>query len=203
MSSHIVRHFDKTPATTIEITGSQMVLCMKLISFAWSVYDSQRPDEELDATQRSSKIEGVPGLLPFLGYACVSPVPSSLPPILRSYFRTNSFFFPSILAGPSFTYRSYISFTSHALFSKENPTSTTAPPDPTVIPPGRRRKAAKRFITGLVFLGIYSVYGGSLGMDKLLGKSWLAENGFWKRCVLFPSNSSSYLADLLSAASST
>jgi hypothetical protein len=27
------------------------------------------------------------------------------------------------------------------------------------------------------------VYGGQLGMNKLLDKQWLAENGFWKRCV--------------------
>lgn len=46
-----------------------MVLVMKLTSFAWSVYDGQRPAEELDATQRASRIEKVPGLIPFLGYA--------------------------------------------------------------------------------------------------------------------------------------
>lgn len=49
----------------------QMVLCMKLISFAWAVHDGQRPLEELDETQKSTRIEKVPGLLPFLGYACV------------------------------------------------------------------------------------------------------------------------------------
>lgn len=67
--SHILRHIEETSLDTIEITGSQMVLCMKLISFAWSVYDGQRPDEELDATQRGSRIQEVPGLIPFLGYA--------------------------------------------------------------------------------------------------------------------------------------
>ncbi|GAA5862519.1 hypothetical protein JCM8547_002091 [Rhodosporidiobolus lusitaniae] len=158
--NHVLNFIDKSRMENFEISTVQMVLCMKLISFAWSCYDGQRPEAELDANQKGSRIEGVPGLLPFLGYA---------------------FFFPSILAGPANTYRSYIAFTSHALFSKENPTSSSAPPDPTVIPPGRRRKALKRFLTGIVFLGIYSVYGGQLGMAKLLDKQWLAEHGFWAR----------------------
>lgn len=66
--SHIIRHFDKTDISVIEITGSQMVLVMKLISFAWSVHDGQQPDATLDPTQRASKISEVPGLIPFLGY---------------------------------------------------------------------------------------------------------------------------------------
>jgi lysophospholipid acyltransferase len=52
----------------IEITGSQMVLTMKLISFAWSVYDGQLPLEKLDKTQQGSKIDKVPNLLQFMGY---------------------------------------------------------------------------------------------------------------------------------------
>lgn len=75
--SHVLRHLDDTPLTTIEVTGSQMVLCMKLISFAWSVYDGTRPLEQLDTTQKASRIEGVPGLLPFLGYAWAPSTPSS------------------------------------------------------------------------------------------------------------------------------
>lgn len=67
--SHILRHVQETSLDEIEITGSQMVLVMKLISFAWSCYDGQRPIAELDATQKASRIEKVPGLIPFLGYA--------------------------------------------------------------------------------------------------------------------------------------
>ncbi|TNY20048.1 MBOAT, membrane-bound O-acyltransferase family-domain-containing protein [Rhodotorula diobovata] len=180
--NHILRHLDDTPLTTIEITGSQMVLCMKLISFAWSAYDGTRPLEQLDATQKASRIEGVPGLLPFLGYACVPSLPASaLIPQVDPHQHPRSFFFPSILAGPSFTYRSYDSFTSHRLFIKENPSGGA---DPTVIPPGRRRKAAKRFATGIFFLAIFSLYSGSLGMDKLIdpkftaGKSWFEKVRF-------------------------
>jgi hypothetical protein len=71
LASHVAAYRSTGVRPAMDITTLQMVLVMKLISFAWSVYDSQRPDSELDATQRASKIEGVPGLLPFLGYAHV------------------------------------------------------------------------------------------------------------------------------------
>jgi lysophospholipid acyltransferase len=46
-----------------------MILVIKLTSFAWSAFDGRRPDNELDPTQRRSKITETPSLLTFLGYA--------------------------------------------------------------------------------------------------------------------------------------
>lgn len=136
-----------------------MVLCMKLISFAWSVYDGNRPIADLDATQRGSRIEAVPGLIPFLGYWYVDGSHPLLLPNVES-----SFFFPSILAGPSFTYASYDNFTSRALFRKEVTDKSSA----VVIPPGRRRKASKRLLTGVCFLAIYSLYGAKADYKNML-----------------------------------
>lgn len=68
LRSHVLRYLADADDTAIEITGSQMVLCMKLISFAWSTYDGRQPDAALDPTQRASKISTTPGLIPFLGY---------------------------------------------------------------------------------------------------------------------------------------
>ncbi|KAM0792801.1 hypothetical protein ACM66B_002570 [Microbotryomycetes sp. NB124-2] len=150
---------------TIEITGSQMVLCMKLISFAWSVYDGQQPDAELDATQRSTKISDVPGLIPFLGY---------------------TLFFPSLLAGPSFSYSAYQAWTSHALFKKESEADkqkTWPKTSRSIIPDGRRRKAVKRLVTGLAYLAVYSVYSWTFAYDRMLeptfrAKLWYQRIGF-------------------------
>ncbi|GAA5846641.1 hypothetical protein JCM5353_000744 [Sporobolomyces roseus] len=145
----------------IEITGSQMVLTMKLISFAWSCHDGQLTLDKLDKTQQGSRIEKVPNLLQFLGY-CM--------------------FFPSILAGPSYTYNSYDSFTSKRLFLKE--TSSSSIPDKITsndIPAGRKRKALKRFGLALVFLGIYSTYGGQYGMEKLLEGKFVAQRSLLHR----------------------
>ena len=68
-SSHIQRQLSGVDGVTeIEITGSQMVLTMKLISFAWSCHDGQQPPTKLDKTQQASRIDVVPNLLQFLGY---------------------------------------------------------------------------------------------------------------------------------------
>ena len=50
-----------------------MVLVMKLSGFAWHVYDGQMPAADIkSATQLASRVEQMPGLIAFLGYACVS-----------------------------------------------------------------------------------------------------------------------------------
>lgn len=94
---------------------------------------------------------------------------------------TRRLFFPSILAGPSFTYASYEAFTSHSLFLQETGASKISPVTSTgvsrsLIPAGRRRKAAKRFVTGLIYLGIYSLYGWAYGYGRMLEPSFLAKS---------------------------
>jgi lysophospholipid acyltransferase len=159
-----------------------MVLCMKLISFAWSAYDGARPIADLDATQRGSRIAEVPGLVPFLGYwYVVSQGEAESANPLRS-----SFFFPSILAGPSFTYASYENFTSRGLFLKEVKGKSTMD----VIPPGRRRKASKRLLTGVFFLAIYSLYGAAMDYRNMLAPGF-SSNSFGYRCALRLSRESS------------
>ncbi|KAK4690004.1 hypothetical protein P7C73_g106, partial [Tremellales sp. Uapishka_1] len=87
--SHIRRYVTSTPSSTIEITGSQMVLSMKLITFAWNVHDGRSP------TELAARLAKIPSPLAFLGYC---------------------FFFPSILVGPSFDYATYSALVSHTLF---------------------------------------------------------------------------------------
>ena len=43
--SHAYRAFYEIPFETFEITGPQMVLTMKLTTFAWNVWDGRRPVE--------------------------------------------------------------------------------------------------------------------------------------------------------------
>jgi lysophospholipid acyltransferase len=66
--NHIARWAMNIPLEVIEITGSQMVLVMKLTLFAWNAYDGGRPIEELDRVQARDRLEEIPSLLPFLGY---------------------------------------------------------------------------------------------------------------------------------------
>lgn len=66
--NHLARWAMNIPLDIIEITGSQMVLVMKLTLFAWNAYDGGRPLVELDRVQARDRLEEIPGLLPFLGY---------------------------------------------------------------------------------------------------------------------------------------
>ncbi|QPG75829.1 hypothetical protein FOA43_003191 [Brettanomyces nanus] len=80
----------------IDITGAQMILVMKLTSFAWScrdgiLYNTDRPRflKELNQFQRSRAILEQPSLISYLGYV---------------------FFYASLVTGPSFDYADYERF---------------------------------------------------------------------------------------------
>ena len=45
MPSHVYRAIYEIPFETFDITGPQMVLAMKLTTFAWNVWDGRRPAE--------------------------------------------------------------------------------------------------------------------------------------------------------------
>jgi lysophospholipid acyltransferase len=70
--SHVIRVIYNLGYETFEITGPQMVLTMKLTTFAWNVWDGRRPSEDLDKWQMAKRVTGFPSLLEFLGYSSVS-----------------------------------------------------------------------------------------------------------------------------------
>lgn len=147
--NHAYRYLNNIPLDIIEITGTQMVLVMKLSLFAWAAYDGQRPAGELDSIQLKDRLVKVPGLLDFLGYA---------------------FYFPSVMTGPTFSYASYAAYVDGSLFGAQ-PRS-----GPLQLPPGRRRKAFKRVGIAAFYLAIYAVFGGKFSYERLLSlghKSWL------------------------------
>ena len=69
--NHIHAQFlNEQTQTTVDITSSQMVLAMKLTSFAWSYYDgsctSESDFKDLTVHQKSRAVRGHPPLLKFL-----------------------------------------------------------------------------------------------------------------------------------------
>ncbi|CAA16861.1 membrane bound O-acyltransferase, MBOAT Ale1 [Schizosaccharomyces pombe] len=92
-SSHVIRYI--YPSENTDITASQMVLCMKLTAFAWSVYDGRLPSSELSSYQKDRALRKIPNILYFLGYV---------------------FFFPSLLVGPAFDYVDYERFITLSMF---------------------------------------------------------------------------------------
>ncbi|ODO09822.1 hypothetical protein I350_02040 [Cryptococcus amylolentus CBS 6273] len=169
--NHLKRSYLGLSASTIEITGSQMVLVMKLSTFAWNVHDGRSKDEDLDTSQRETRLTDLPGLIPFLGYC---------------------FFFPSILVGPSFDYATYDALVHHRLYNIAPPGTSAeqAAAVKTRIPYGRKRVAYLHLVIGLSFLGLYATYGGKFSYEQILGKEFLGYKliqklGFVQLCGLF------------------
>ncbi|SCU90586.1 LADA_0F05116g1_1 [Lachancea dasiensis] len=95
--NHLGVQFLSTPdPSSLDITGAQMVLVMKLTAFAWSYHDGvDRKDSELSDYQRARAIKKHPSLLSFLAYA---------------------FFYPSLFTGPSFDFADFESWLNCEVF---------------------------------------------------------------------------------------
>ncbi|KAG8757310.1 lysophospholipid acyltransferase [Serendipita sp. 396] len=145
--NHIYRTLNKVTLDDFDITGPQMVLSLKLTSYAWSVWDGRRSVNELDKGQVAARIVKEPSLLAFLGYA---------------------FYFPAILVGHSSDLNTYMALTDGTIFDtcKEEDAKRH-------VPRGRKRVAYKRGLLGLVFLGIFSFLSPYFMYSRVLRDEWL------------------------------
>ncbi|KAI0771974.1 MBOAT-domain-containing protein [Trametes elegans] len=140
--NHVIRALSDSGYETMEVTGPQMVLTMKLTTFAWNVFDGRRSEEELDKWQTSQRVVEYPSLLEFFGYA---------------------FYFPGILVGPYLTLNEYRALVSGSLYKaaekEEEEESMLVDPMPRrLVPRGRKRVAFRKMIVGLAFLGAYVTF---------------------------------------------
>jgi lysophospholipid acyltransferase len=159
--NHIIRTIYGLSYETIEITGPQMVLTMKLTTFAWNVYDGRRPAEDLDKWQLQKRVTTYPTLLEFLGF---------------------SFYFPGILVGPYVDYASYTSLVNESLFKSAQGKSSK--PMRRVVPDGRKRVAYRKMLTGLVFLGLFIVLNPSFYYGIAL-TPWFLEQSLVYRIAIY------------------
>lgn len=83
---HAQMFVDDFDTNLIDITGAQMVLCMKLSAFGWNIADGWQPDSVLSDFQKDRAIREHPSLLDYLAYV---------------------FYFPSLLTGPSYDYAEF------------------------------------------------------------------------------------------------
>ncbi|CAG8595100.1 11823_t:CDS:2 [Funneliformis mosseae] len=97
--NHLYRQLNDISYDRYDTTGPQMVLVIKLTSFAFNVYDGRRPINELTSYQRSKAIPSIPSILEFFGYI---------------------FFFGGFLVGPAFEFMDYRRFTNMEMFRIEN-----------------------------------------------------------------------------------
>ncbi|CAG7930778.1 unnamed protein product [Penicillium olsonii] len=151
--NHIFRQMADDGAT-VDITGAQMVLVMKLTSFCWNVHDGRLAQEKLSDPQKYSAITKFPAIVDYLGYVM---------------------FFPSLFAGPSFEYVDYRRWIDTTLF--DVPPGT----DPCKVPATRKKRkiprsgtpAAKKAAIGLIWILIFIQLGSYFTTDFLLSESFL------------------------------
>ncbi|KAG5287934.1 MBOAT family protein [Histoplasma ohiense] len=151
--NHISRQLANSPST-VDITGAQMVLVMKLTAFCWNVHDGRLPQEQLSESQKYAAITKLPGLLDFAGY---------------------TFFFPSLFAGPAFDYVEYRRWIETTMFD--------APPglDPAKKPQTRKKRkiprsgrpAIVKAAFGLVYIFGFLQFGRLYNVDFVLGDRYL------------------------------
>ncbi len=133
------RQFANDPSS-VDITGAQMVLVIKLSAFCWNVADGLVPDADLTPFQRDRMLRELPSLLDYAGYVL---------------------FFPSLLAGPACDFAEYRRWLDTSMFA--------VPPsmDPAKRPPTRHKRkiprsgrpATKKLVTGLAWIVAFLVLG--------------------------------------------
>ncbi|KAL5530551.1 ALE1 [Sanghuangporus sanghuang] len=161
MVNHVIRSLSNLSYETVEITGPQMVLTMKLTTFAWNVYDGRRPAEELDGWQLEKRVVEFPSLLAFLGY---------------------SLYFPGFLVGPYLDFASYSSLVDETLFTTKKGKEKAITPGSRRVPSGRKRVAYRKMLVGLVFLGLFVTQGGKFNFAVSL-QEWFARKSLLYRLV--------------------
>ena len=151
--SHIFRQFIND-ASRVDVTGAQMVLCMKLTAFCWNVYDGRLRKEDISDFQKERAIHEMPGFLDFAGYVL---------------------FFPSLFAGPSFDYVDYRKWIETSMF--ELPPGT----DPSKAPKTRGKRRIPRSATpatykavyGLVWIFLFLKFSGWYNNALVLGNEYM------------------------------
>ncbi|KAL5508428.1 ALE1 [Sanghuangporus vaninii] len=161
MVNHVIRALSSLSYETVEITGPQMVLVMKLTTFAWNVYDGRRPAEELDRWQLEKRVVEIPSLLAFLGY---------------------SLYFPGFLVGPYLDFASYSSLVDETLFTTKKGKEKAITSGSRRVPSGRKRVAYRKMFVGLVFLGLFVTQGGKFNFAVSL-QEWFVRKSLLYRLV--------------------
>ncbi|EKM59433.1 uncharacterized protein PHACADRAFT_249920 [Phanerochaete carnosa HHB-10118-sp] len=165
--NHAIRALWDLSYETVEVTGPQMVLVMKLTTFAWNVYDGRRPAEELDKWQTEKRVVQHPSLLTFLGY---------------------SFYFPGLLVGPYLEFADYMDLidgTRFKLLEKADDKQFKAVSIPgRLVPRGRKRVAYRKMIMGLIYLGLFVVLGGQYNFGIAV-QDWFAQKSLLYRIAIF------------------
>ncbi|KAJ6456381.1 MBOAT, membrane-bound O-acyltransferase family-domain-containing protein [Mycena sanguinolenta] len=157
--NHIIRSTFRFSYETLDVRGPQMVLVMKLTTFAWNVHDGRRRAEDLDKWRRAKRVTQFPSLLEFLGY---------------------SFYFPGILVGPYLDFVDYMDLINETLLKKLAAKSKHG----RNVPSGRKRVAYRKMLFGLAYLGIFVVFAPTWNYRIALSP-WFVEQSMLTRVAVY------------------
>lgn len=146
--SHIQRQAANAPSS-VDITGAQMVMVMKLTAFCWNVWDGKQDPANLNEYQRERALKEMPDPISYAAYVA---------------------FFPSLMAGPAFDYADYQRWLETSMF--DLPPGT----DPTKAPPTRKKRkiprsatpAMKKMAVGLLWILAFLLGSGHFNSDLFL-----------------------------------
>ncbi|KAF1983408.1 MBOAT-domain-containing protein [Aulographum hederae CBS 113979] len=161
--SHLDRQFIDLPSS-VDVSGAQMVLVMKLTAFCWNIHDGKLPDSDLTDFQKERAIRQLPSLLDYAGYV---------------------FFFPSLFAGPAFDYEEYTRYISTSMFNL--PPGT----DPSKAPATRKKRriprsgkpAALKAAMGLAWIFAFLKLSAGYAPEMILGPDYM-KYGLFRRIWL-------------------
>lgn len=140
--SHIYRIYTDYLGWTMDFTGIQMLLTLKLIALGWNYHDGVAPSGKLTAEQQKSAITKLPSLLEFYGWV---------------------YFFPTLLAGPAIEISDYLNYINLSMFKSlpENKNSSSVKIPSTIFP------TLVVFLRAIVVMG-FVILGGIYHPWKLL-----------------------------------
>ncbi|KAF9421187.1 lysophospholipid acyltransferase [Podila epigama] len=144
--SHLYRQFNDYRGYKLDHTGPQMIMTMKLTSWAFNVFDGRRNPKELSRYQQEHAITTFPTLINYLSYV---------------------FFFPAVLVGPSFEYMDYMRFVDLSQFRDPKTGKIHWPA-------GRVRAATRSFFFALIALACLALVGPKIDVLWTLEPEWKA-----------------------------
>jgi len=158
--SHIYRMYAASPSS-VDITGAQMVMVMKLSAFCWNVWDGQQNPADLSPEQQARAVKKLPSVLDYAGFVM---------------------FFPSVMVGPAFDYIDYERWINTSMF--ELPPGT----DPLKAPPTRKQRkiprsgtpATLKLLTGLAWTVAFLQLSAYHNPQIVLSEKFSNMSFFWR-----------------------
>ncbi|OBZ76121.1 Lysophospholipid acyltransferase [Grifola frondosa] len=187
--NHVIRAIYSLSYETAEITGPQMVLTMKLTTFAWNVWDGRRSIEvSIRNWINGSNNHASLSILLYLHFLVMrKPAHLYVETPSESTFVQCSFYFPGILVGPYLTYADYMALITGTLFKaaeKREEDERSSGKHKRLVPKGRKRVAYRKMAIGLAFLGSYVLFGGTYNFGVTI-QDWFPRSNFLYRIGYF------------------